>query len=167
MRGNHEGTKKNEDHENRDVDVGHLQPQRLLQQPEQRRLGAERDDGEGGEGGGGGDDRRERKEQRIGRARPQLLLEHQLDDVGERLQHALRADEVRTEPLLQERGDLPLDVHHDRRRVEQHEEHEEREDDLRDEERRHPRRVLSRAPESRRHEETRRHEDQFVQRTTS
>ena len=69
------------------------------------------------------------KSKRVGRLRPQLLLEHQLDDVGERLQQALRPDAVRAEALLQERRDLPLDVHHHRRRGEQHGEDEERQDD--------------------------------------
>ena len=38
-----------EDDEDRDVDVGDLQPQRLVQQAEERRLGAERHDRERGE----------------------------------------------------------------------------------------------------------------------
>ena len=44
--------------------------------------------------------------------RPQLLLEHQLDDVGERLQQSLRARPGRAEALLQQRGHLALDLHH-------------------------------------------------------
>ena len=75
---------------------------------------------------------RERKEQRVGRRRPELLLEQQLDDVGQRLEQALRADQVRAEPLLQDRRDLPLDVDHDGRRAQQHHEDEERRRDLGD-----------------------------------
>ena len=63
--------------------------QRLVEQPEERRLGAERHDRERGKRRRRRDDRREREEQRVGRGRPQLLLEHQLDDVGERLEQPL------------------------------------------------------------------------------
>ena len=94
----------------RDVDVGDLQPQRLVEQAEERRRGAERHDRERGEGGGRRDDRREREEQRIGGGRPQLLLEHQLDDVGERLEQPLGPTRYGPDPLLQQRRDLPLDV---------------------------------------------------------
>src|SRR4030095_14015607 len=47
----------------------------------------------------------------------------------------LRPDEIRTHPLLQKRRHFPLDVDHDRCRVEQHEEDEEREADLADKQR--------------------------------
>ena len=79
---------------------------------------------------------RQRKEKRVGRARPQLLLEHQLDDVGERLQQPCGPTRYGPDALLQERRDLALDVHHHRRRVQQHDEDEERQDDLRDQQRR-------------------------------
>ena len=62
--------------------------------------------------------------------RPQFLLEHQLDDVSERLQQPFRADEIRAQALLQERGNFSLEVHHPGRRAEQRDEDEERQDDL-------------------------------------
>ena len=46
----------------------------------------------------------------------------QLHDVGQRLEEPPGADQIRPEPLLQHGGDLALDVNHDGRRVEQHEE---------------------------------------------
>ena len=62
---------------------------------------------------------RQREEERVGGLRPQLLLEHQLDDVGERLQQPLPADADRAEPLLQRRRQPPLDPDHGGRREQQ------------------------------------------------
>ena len=59
------------------------------------------------------------KQDLVGRLRPQLLLEKELQDVGERLQEAGGADERRSEALLQSRRDLALGPHHARRGQEQ------------------------------------------------
>ena len=72
------------------------------------------------------------EEHRVGPAGPQLLLEHQLDDVGERLQQPGGPDPVRPLALLDERRDLPLGVHHRRRRQQQHGEDDEHEAELDD-----------------------------------
>ena len=83
---------------------------RLVEQTEERRRLAERHDRKGGKRRGGGENRRDVEQQRVGRLRPQLFLEDQLDDVGERLQQAARADQIRPVALLDERGDLALHV---------------------------------------------------------
>ena len=82
------------------------------------------------------DDRRDREEERVGGLRPQLLLEQQLDDVGERLQRALGADAVRADAVLDVGADLALQPHHERGR--QHEQVEDDEDqpEVRDDRRR-------------------------------
>ena len=69
-------------------------------------------------------DRRQREEPLVGALRPQFLLEQQLEDVGDRLQHAVRPDQVRAVALLHEAHDLALGEHQDRRRDDQHEEDE-------------------------------------------
>ena len=69
-----------------------LQVNRLVEQTEKGRRRAERHDRERGECRRGGDDRCEREEPLVGRRRSQLLLEHQLDDVRERLRSALEKD---------------------------------------------------------------------------
>ena len=66
------------------------QRNRPVEQAEERRLGAERHDRERGKRGRRRHERREREQDRVGRLRLQLLLEEQLDDVGERLQQRLR-----------------------------------------------------------------------------
>ena len=133
----HAHRRDREHYENRDVDVGHLQAQRFVEQAEEGRLGAEWHDGERGKGARRGDDGSQREEERIRCARTDLLFEHQLDDVRERLQQAFWTDQIRSHPLLNHRGYLALDVHHHGRRIEQHHEDEERQGELGDEERRH------------------------------
>ena len=134
--------------EHGDVDVGHLQRNRLLEQAEQRRLGAERDDRERGERGDGGDDRRDREEERVGRLRPQLLLEHQLDDVGERLQRPFEADAVRAAAILDVGAHLPLHPDHEGGRQHQHVEDDEDQPEVRDDRRRRDQRRHQCAPTS-------------------
>ena len=109
-----------EDHQYRDVDVGHLQRNRLVQQTEEGRFGAERNDGKRGKRRAGRNHRCDDEEQRVGRLRPELLLEHQLDDVRERLQQALEADPVRPFAVLDIRADLALHPHHEGCRQHQH-----------------------------------------------
>ena len=61
---------------------------RVVEPAEQRRRRPERHRREGDEAGRHRDDRRQREQQPIGGLRLQLLLEEQLDDVGDRLQQA-------------------------------------------------------------------------------
>ena len=112
------------DHQHADVDIGDPETHRLVQQAEERRLGAPRHGGKRRKGGGHREDRRQREEPLVGALRPQLLLHQQLQDVGERLQQAVRPDQVRAVALLHEAHDLALGEHQQRRRVDQHEERE-------------------------------------------
>jgi hypothetical protein len=73
------------------------------------------------------------EQQRVGRLRPQLLLEDQLDDVGERLEDAFEADAVRAVAVLDVGADLALEPHHERRRQHEHVEDDEDEAEVRDE----------------------------------
>ena len=79
--------------------------------------------------------RRDVEQHRVGRLRPQLLLEEQLEDVGERLQQAGGPGHGRAEPLLQPRGDLALGPDHACRRQQQRVEHHDDEGDLDDDDR--------------------------------
>ena len=81
--------------EDADVDVGDAELDRLVEQAEEGRLGAPRHRGERRERRGDGQERREVEEPLVGPLGPQLLLHQQLEDVGERLQHAVRPDQVR------------------------------------------------------------------------
>ncbi len=90
----------------------------------------ERHDAERQERGHRRDDRRDVEQDLVGRLRPQLLLEKELQDVGERLQEAGGADERRSEALLQSRRDLALCPYHARGRQEQRVEDREHEADL-------------------------------------
>jgi hypothetical protein len=87
-------------------------------------LGPERDHREGQERRGHRDDRRQDEDQLVGRRRDDVLLQRQLDAVGEALQQALRPDPVRSDPVLHP-GDHPA-LPPDR---EQRHHHEEDEDD--------------------------------------
>src|SRR5262249_41481220 len=89
---------------------------------EERRLGAPRNGGEGGEGGGHRHDRREREQPPVSALWPQLLLEQQLENVGQRLQKSMRSDQIGTVALLHEAHDLPLGQDEQRRGIDQHEE---------------------------------------------
>jgi hypothetical protein len=90
-------------------------------------LGAPRDRGKRRKAAVTEIDRRQREEPLVRVLRPQLLLEQQLQDVGNRLQHPVRSDQVRAVSLLHESHDLPLGEHENRRgddqRVEHHEDH--------------------------------------------
>ena len=91
---------------------------------------AERDDRERGDRGDDRDHRREREQPADRRARPELLLGQQLDDVGQRLQRAERADAVGAVAVLEAAQQLALGDQHDRDDLEADGEDDDRLDDL-------------------------------------
>src|SRR5205085_502663 len=106
---------------------------RRIEQPEEGRLRAPRHRGKRRECRRHRDDRREREQPLVRGLRAQLLLEEQLDDVGERLEQTMRPDEIRAVALLHEPHDLALGEHEQRRRIDQHEEREADDEELDDE----------------------------------
>jgi len=56
-------------------------------------------------------DRRRREHPLVGADRRDVFLDHQLDGVGDRLQHAVGADAHRSEPRLRPRDHLALQQH--------------------------------------------------------
>jgi len=105
----------------------------VIAKPEQRRLRAPGHGRERGERRGHRQDRRQREQPLVGALRPQFLLEQELENVGERLQRAVRPDQVRAVALLHEAHDLALGQHEQCRRVDQHEEGEADHHELNDE----------------------------------
>ena len=88
---------------------------------------AERHDAERDERGDHREQRREAEHEQVGAFGQQVLLEEELDAVGQRLQHAPRPGDVRPDAVLHVGDELALEPDHQHHADEQHRE---REDDL-------------------------------------
>src|SRR4029077_13145145 len=89
---------------------------------EDRDFGAPRDDREGDEGGRRRQDRGDHEHQLVHPGGDDVLLERQLERVGDRLQQAERAGPVRARPVLHPGDDPALRPDHEHRREQQEEE---------------------------------------------
>ena len=94
------------------------------------RRGAERDDGDDAGGRDDREDRRDAVQERHRVPGPEVLLAEELQDVGDRLQRAERADAVRAVALLEAAEHLAVGHEHDRHEVEDDQEDHQRLQDL-------------------------------------
>ena len=81
---------------------------------------AERHDAERDERGDHREQRREAEHEQVGALGQQVLLEEELDAVGQRLQHAPRPGDVRPDAVLHVRDELALEPDHQHHADEQH-----------------------------------------------
>ena len=112
-----------EEPQHADRGVGELQERLMGAEPHDA---AERDDGEGEEHGEGGHERCDEVHRLVGHGRRRMLLEEQLDPVGEGLEHPEGAGLVGSDPVLHVGDDLAHEPDVDEHRDEQQPEDDER-----------------------------------------
>ena len=118
----HRDARHGEDEEDPHGRVGHLQLEGVAADGDHA---ADRDHGEDEHGGDHRQVRGELEDEGVRPVGQQVLLEHELGAVGQRLEQPPRAGPVRSDPALHVRDHLALEPDHERRRHQQrHEGHE-------------------------------------------